>query len=285
MCYGSRPPMRMARTRVTETFLIVMAAELCSCDGQQTSPMDAGPLDGAAEAGLDAHAPDTGSDAGTEGGADGAPADSASGDAAMDGPSDAALDAAGDAIDAAGDAASDVGVDGAQDAQTDAHLDNEKLVFVTSTLHQANFGSLEDADAICQARAVAADLPGTFRAWLSTRDVTAADRLTHAAVPYVRTDGTRIADGWDDLVDGTLAASISIDEMGTARTGDVWTGTMLDGSNFTPCSRDTCDCQLWTDNTTSWVSQCGRSTETNWQWSEQQQVVCSVALRLYCFQQ
>jgi hypothetical protein len=275
----------MLRTRGTGAFLVIMAAGLWSCDGQQTSPRDAGPLDGAAEAALDAHTPDAGNDAGTEGGTDGAPADSASGDAATDGPLDAALDAAGDATDAAGDAASDVGVDGAQDAQTDAHLDNEKVIFVTSTLHQANFGSLEDADAICQARAVAADLPGIFRAWLSTRDVTAADRLTHAAVPYVRTDGTRIADDWDDLVDGTLAASISIDEMGTARTGDVWTGTMLDGSNFTPCDRETCDCQLWTDNTTSWVSQCGNSAWTNWRWTENLEVSCSTSLRLYCLEQ
>jgi hypothetical protein len=275
MCYDSRPPMRMARTRVTGTFLLVMAAGLWSCQGDPPSAADAGRLDGGGDAGLDAHAPDSGSDAGLDANADGSAPDAFSGDGAAD--------ATADATDGAVDAASDAGGTDAQDA--DANVDTEKVVFVTSTLHQANFGGLEDADAICQARAVAADLPGTFRAWLSTRDVTAADRLTHATVPYVRTDGTRIADDWDDLVDGTLAASISIDEMGTARTGDVWTGTMLDGSNFTPCSRDTCDCQLWTDNTTSWVSQCGRSTETNWQWSEQQPVVCSVALRLYCFQQ
>jgi hypothetical protein len=66
-----------------------------------------------------------------------------------------------------------------------------KRVFVTSTGYPGNLGGLAGADAKCQERATAAGLGGTFKAWLSAAGTgnSAAERLTHATVPYVRVDG------------------------------------------------------------------------------------------------
>jgi hypothetical protein len=52
--------------------------------------------------------------------------------------------------------------------------------FVTSTLQLGTFGGLAGGDAICQARADAATLGGTWRAWLSTSTVDARDRIVGA---------------------------------------------------------------------------------------------------------
>ena len=82
-------------------------------------------------------------------------------------------------------------------------------VFVTSTIHDGNLGGLAGADAICQARAEADGslaAPGTYKAWLSAGGAgnSAADRLTHATVPYKLVNGTQIAADWDRLVDGLV---------------------------------------------------------------------------------
>src|SRR5207248_2675590 len=42
-----------------------------------------------------------------------------------------------------------------------------KRVFVTSVMYDGNLGGLAGADAKCQARATAASLSGTYKAWLS----------------------------------------------------------------------------------------------------------------------
>ena len=52
----------------------------------------------------------------------------------------------------------------------------------------------------------AANLPGTYMAWLSTPQANPASRFVHSTVPYRQTSGVQIADNWTDLVDGTVAA-------------------------------------------------------------------------------
>jgi hypothetical protein len=154
------------------------------------------------------------------------------------------------------------------------------VVFVTSTRHTAALGGLEGADELCNATASAAALDGTFRAWLSTRDTAVSERLRQFEGPYVRTDGVRIADGWSDLVDGSLRAAISVDERGNAGSGDVWTGTLGDG---TPLLSD--DCGGFTIGDSSGRAQCGNSTTTSSAWTQNLTPSCSLALRVYCFEQ
>ena len=115
-----------------------------------------------------------------------------------------------------------------------AQCDAFKRVFVTSTTYDGNPGGLAGADAICAARAAAAGLSGTYKAWLSSSTTSAASRLTHATVPYKRTDGVTIANNWTDLTDGAIAEPITHDEFGheISSYGVVWTGTASDGSSL-----------------------------------------------------
>src|SRR5205823_203503 len=78
----------------------------------------------------------------------------------------------------------------------------DKVVFVTSTSYDGNLGGLTGGDAKCQARAVAAGLAGTYKAWLCSGSTSAASRLSHLSTgDYVRLDGAVLANGWAGLTD------------------------------------------------------------------------------------
>ena len=156
----------------------------------------------------------------------------------------------------------------------------ERVVFVTTARQTADLGGFEGADGICAAEATAAGLEGEFKAWLSTLDVAAADRLVQSTVPYVLVDGTRIADDWDDLVDNALLAPIDVDATGERRTGDVWTGTLPDGQPYPDG-----DCAGFTSATGSTRSLCGSTASAGSAWSAAQTPTCNTSLRLYCFEQ
>jgi hypothetical protein len=152
-----------------------------------------------------------------------------------------------------------------------------KIVFASSSKHNGDLGGLEAADALCAERATGASLDGEFKAWLSGPGEPAGERLTHADVPYLRTDGERVADDWADLVDGTLAAPIERDEDGSQVSGDVWTGTRASGQLATA------SCSGF--DTTEDTGVCGSSEATGASWSDNIQPFCTSALRLYCVQQ
>jgi hypothetical protein len=156
------------------------------------------------------------------------------------------------------------------------------LVFVTSTLHTGNLGGLTGADAICQARAAAADLPGTFKAWLSDGSASAGDRLTHADVPYVRVDNIKVADNFNDLVDGALDAPIAVDELGGSHVGVVWTGTLAGGQTFIFAT-----CGNWTVGGLPLAGFVGEATATGAEWTgvPPSDISCATAARVYCFEQ
>jgi len=153
----------------------------------------------------------------------------------------------------------------------------EKIIFATSSKQNGVLGGLAGADGICGDRAAAAGLDGTFKAWVSSSDEPAENRLAHADVPYVRTDGTPVADDWNDLVDGNLDAPISRDEEGGSVSGDVWTGTRPNGN--------TADATCGGFDTSDGFGVCGSSTATGGNWSDNIQPFCTSALRLYCVEQ
>jgi hypothetical protein len=156
----------------------------------------------------------------------------------------------------------------------------ENLVFVTASAQTANLGGFEGADAICAGEASAAGLEGEFKAWLSTLDTPAADRLTRSAVPYVLVDGTRVADDWDDLVDMQLLAPIGLDAGGQPQGGDVWTGTLPSGQPFADG-----DCAGFTTEASNSLSLCGSTAFSDSRWTASQTPTCNTRLRLFCFQQ
>ncbi len=152
-----------------------------------------------------------------------------------------------------------------------------QVVFATSSKQSGDLDGLTGADEVCAARAVEAGLDGTFMAWLSSPDTSAGDRLSHASIPYSRTDGTRVAADWDDLVDGELAAPIDRDEHGEPVTGDVWTGTLASGAQADET------CAGFADPDQSGV--CGSSDAIGASWTVNIRPPCTSALRLYCVQQ
>ncbi len=173
----------------------------------------------------------------------------------------------------------DAGIDAGIDAGTDAGM-SEQLVFVTSTAQNANFGGIDGANALCASQAAAAGLDGDFKAWLSTIESAVGDRLVQSTVPYVLVDGTRVADDWTDLSDGTVQAFINLDASGVERGGDVWTGTLPNGGSNTQGG----DCDGFTSGTDG-VALCGTTRSINAGWTASQLPSCGTALRLYCLQQ
>ena len=132
-----------------------------------------------------------------------------------------------------------------------------RIVFVTSTTYNGNLGGHAGADMKCQERATVAGLSGTFQAWLSTDDLSAADYLENSVHPYVTTVNptvTLAADLGSLLANGP-ATAINVNEHGDPLPWDmeqdglsdvcgglrVWTGTLAAGTK----ADDTCS--NWTN--------------------------------------
>ena len=121
--------------------------------------------------------------------------------------------------------------------------------FVTSTFQSANMGGIAGADNICQSRAASGSWNGTWRAWVSTTSISAAQHLTHATGAYKRLDGQTIANDWAGLTSGSILSAISITELGTAIDPTffgVFTNTTTTGALFSP------GCSDWTEGWTAY---------------------------------
>jgi hypothetical protein len=163
-----------------------------------------------------------------------------------------------------------------------------RYVFTTSTTYTGNLGGLAGADAICNARAAAANLPGTYMAWISTAQGSPSTRFVQSAVPYRMVNNAKVADDWADLTDGTLDVNINKTELnGTPlnstiscnnTTRQTWTGTNANGT----AAANTC-ADFSTTNSTGAV---GRNTITDATWSVcNAAAACTVTAPIYCFQQ
>jgi hypothetical protein len=160
---------------------------------------------------------------------------------------------------------------------------NPCRVFVTSTSHDGNLGGLVGADAICQARAVAAGLPGTYLVWLSDGSASPATRFpTQSPGPYQLVDGTTIAADWADLTSGDLDAPINLTETG-GPVGDepnAWTHTEANGT-----SRFGSPCGNWTTNSFDEFAGAGTITSSSAEWTNLGSDRCLFSDHLFCFQQ
>ena len=169
-------------------------------------------------------------------------------------------------------------------AYADQH---EKTVFVTSAKFTGNLGGLAGADDKCQAEAdgPASIVPsGTYLAWLSDGTDSPDTRFTKSAHPYMLLDGTKIAENYTDLTDGSILHAINIDRTGKSLPFvRFWTGTNSDGT--TVGYQLTCD--GWTaDPLTKFHGMAGRTNLTSRIWSTRiARISCARIYRLVCFQQ
>ena len=145
-------------------------------------------------------------------------------------------------------------------------------MFVTTADHPADFGGLAGGDAICQADADAASLPGLWRSFLSVTGITRFSRLP-SSLPIERIDRVLLADDSVDL-DGPIDAPLEIDASGaTAPIGThVWTG---DESGAGSCVDFTA--------TGGDVGTYGITSETTTSWHDDGDDACTESNRLYCF--
>ncbi len=167
-----------------------------------------------------------------------------------------------------------------------------KTVFVTSTLYDGDLGGLAGADAKCQARAVAAGLRGTYKAWLSDANASPATRFAQSAAPYKLVDGTVVANNWADLIDNSLASPINKTELnGPVPQGTIgcapgnpmaWTATRANGT----LANTLFTCSNWTSTVTANGSLWGDTTTANYQWTAWCWIgSCAWTAPLYCFEQ
>ena len=162
---------------------------------------------------------------------------------------------------------------------TPAPTPTAKRVFATSSSHTGGFGGSAGADAICAARASAAGLAGTFKAWVAVSGSSPASSFVQSALPYQLVDGTTVALDWADLVDGGLAHAINQDENGDPVFADVWTGTDTAGGQAAAT------CNNWSSASGAVTGQCGSAFQSNGAWTASSLPSCNTALRLYCFEQ
>ena len=162
------------------------------------------------------------------------------------------------------------------------------LAFITSSRHSGNLGGLAGADAICQQAATNAGLPGTYMAWLSDATGSPSTRFMQATGPYVRVDGTTIANNWADLTDGNLAAAITVTETEDNVSGTVvWSHTLSDGTAGSTALN--VHCENWQSTDVEARGDTGFASDlfTDDSWTDlQSSGLCTISpFRLYCFQQ
>jgi hypothetical protein len=168
-------------------------------------------------------------------------------------------------------------------AYADQH---EKTVFVTSAKFKGNLGGLAGADDKCQAEAdgPASIVPsGTYLAWLSDGTDSPDTRFTKSAHPYMLPDGSKIAENFTDLTDGSILHKINSDPTGKPFGLQLfWTGTKSDGTT----SQNLVTCDGWMSPPgTGLYGRVGTTVRTSTTWSSKSQRPCGRSLRLACFQQ
>ena len=151
------------------------------------------------------------------------------------------------------------------------------IAFVTSTVHSGNLGGLAGADAICQARANAVSLGGTYRAWLSTSAIGASARFAGAS-GWVRTDGKPFANTIAQLVAGQIYYPLILNESGsTIFSSAAWTGTDASGALSGVA------CANWLDGTSDVAGTIGLIHAGSDDWTAWSSVAqCSGLQPLYC---
>lgn len=158
-------------------------------------------------------------------------------------------------------------------------------VFLTSSTHDGNLGGLSGADAICQGLAASANLPGTYRAWLSDDAQSPSTRFSQSSGPYHLLNGVVVASSWSDLTDGTLAAPITLAETGATFDDPgfrAWTNTLVTGAAGGAFNEN---CEGWTSAINGPHGDEGQVTATSDNWTEFGSGTCNNLFHLYCFQQ
>ncbi|MCB9991211.1 MAG: hypothetical protein H6867_07495 [Rhodospirillales bacterium] len=162
-----------------------------------------------------------------------------------------------------------------------------RQVFITSASWAGDLKGITGATYKCQDAADTAGLTGIFRPWLTaySTSLEPQDIFTQSSIPYLLVTGTKIADNWTDLVDGSIDAIIDRDENGTQQTGrEVWSNTTTSGARKNSGGNN--HCFEWTSGNGGHGGEKGDNTYADSRWTDNGTAsACSGLKRLYCFEQ
>ena len=165
-----------------------------------------------------------------------------------------------------------------------------KIAFVTSERWTGALGGIAGATEKCNAAAERnPELAGRdFLPWLSSPGFSPAEDFKRSASGYILTNGTMIAESWEDLEDG-LDHPLSITETGeplspaptaTFDGYEVWSGTR---SNGEPAPGES-NCSAWAFEHVG--VRIGDASLASERWSDRGTgTVCRLEFPIYCFEQ
>jgi hypothetical protein len=164
---------------------------------------------------------------------------------------------------------------------------NKKTVFVTRMSYESNLGGLTGADEKCQSEADDPSSivpPGAYKAWLSDGTNSPDTRFTKSSGPYVLSDGTKVAENYTDLTDGSIQHGINISPEGKNVGQNLfWSGTNPDGTSAQEFV--TCQGWTWSDPSIYAHAMVGITNKKSTLWSMHARERCGKPYKLVCFQQ
>jgi List-Bact-rpt repeat protein len=153
------------------------------------------------------------------------------------------------------------------------------VVFVTTEMYDpSTLSPLSVADKNCNDSAKAAELPGTYVAFISSTGVNAKDRIPSSARGWVRTDGQPFLDRVADIPMNKIYFPPDLDGAGAPVVG-VFPATGTDGTG----SATDKTCKGWTSSSAQdrWIG--GDPTSGSFTWMQGFETDCTQMVRLYCF--
>lgn len=140
-------------------------------------------------------------------------------------------------------------------------------------------------DGLCNS--MKGDLPGTYNTWTSSHwmNIDPEYRFDKSLnEPYVLQDGTKVADNWADLTDGTLDHAINQTVDGTIYEGFIWSGTPANGD--VTADNSLIQCNRWRESVSSKVGLVGHTGYTDSRWTDYGMTMsCDNSLAIICVRQ
>ncbi len=161
-------------------------------------------------------------------------------------------------------------------------------VFVTSGVYSGNLelvgnedSPIENADYVCNVHASEEELDGLWKAWMSTQDRAAIDRIDDYGPWFLIDEEQRVADDVDELSATGPRTPINMREDGEIIDSrfEVWTGTKAGGQS----ADDTC--ADWSSLSELTFGQFGSAADADGDWTDADRGSCDESRRFYCFEQ
>lgn len=169
---------------------------------------------------------------------------------------------------------------------------NGAFIFVSKNTGDGAIGGIGQngtiaADALCNTWAQAAGLTRNYAAWLaiggnSVYEYTNIKDAINFNYPIYNTNGEKIGDNIDDMLDSNLDAVIRYDEDGTDISSKaVWTGTNADGTPYFSAGSPF-TCKEWNTNDLQYKGETGNTNSSDSRWTVNTWATCNNSMHLYC---